>query len=98
MLKIGFTLPKLANICLYKSTNHKFIPFIETDKDLHDKIREVMTSGPPIGFKRQAVIDQTHIWNSESICNSLVGIDASQLYQFFNEPKNSNWALQTIAA
>ena len=39
MLKLGCTLPNLANICLHKSTDRKFYPFIEADKDLHEKIR-----------------------------------------------------------
>ena len=64
MLKLGCTLPNLANICLHKSTNHKFFPFVEADKDLHDKIREDMTGGPSIVFTRKAVVDQTFIRNS----------------------------------
>ena len=34
MLKLGCTLPNLANICLHKSTDSKFYPFTESDKDL----------------------------------------------------------------
>ena len=63
MLKIGSTLPNLANICLHKSTNQKFFPFVESDKDLHDKTREDMTGGPSIVFTRKAVNDQTYIRN-----------------------------------
>ena len=33
MLKLGKTLPNLAKICLHKSTDSKFYPFAETDKD-----------------------------------------------------------------
>ena len=82
MLKLGCTLPNLANICLHKSTNSKFYPFVEADKDLHNKIREDMTGGPSIGFTRKAIVDQTYIRNTENICKSIVGIDASQLYPF----------------
>ena len=32
MLKLGCTLPNLANICLHKSTSAKFYPFTETEK------------------------------------------------------------------
>ena len=39
MLKLGYTLPNLANICLHKSTDSKFYPFTESDKDLLEKIR-----------------------------------------------------------
>ena len=39
MLKLGCTQPNLANICLHKSTNNKFHPFVQADKDLYEKIR-----------------------------------------------------------
>ena len=82
MLKLGGTLPNLANIRLHKSTNNKFYPFVEADKDLHDKIREDMTDGPTIVFTRKAVVGQTYIRNSENIWKSIVGVDASQVYPF----------------
>ena len=65
MLKLVCTLPNLANICLHKSTNNKFYPFVEADTDLYDKIRGDMTVGPSIVFTRTAVVDQTFIRNSE---------------------------------
>ena len=82
MLKLGCTLPNLANICLHKSTDRKFYPFIEADKDLHEKIRSEMTGGPSIVFTRKAVVDKTFIRRSNNICKTIVGIDASQLYPF----------------
>ena len=82
ILKLGCKLPHLAKICLLMSTNHKFFPFVESYRDAHDKIREDMTGGPSIVFTRKAVVDQTYIRNSENICKSIVGIDASQLYPF----------------
>ena len=82
MLKLGCTLPNLANICLHKSTSAKFYPFTETDKDLVQKIREDMVGGPSIVFTRKAVVDETFIRRSENICKSIVGIDASQLYPY----------------
>ena len=48
MLKLGFILPNLANICLYKSTDSKVYPFTESDKDLLEKIREDMVGGLPL--------------------------------------------------
>ena len=33
MLKLGCTLPNLANICLNKSTDYKFYPFFSNDSD-----------------------------------------------------------------
>ena len=38
MLKLGCTLPNLAIICLHKSTDAKFNPFMEGDKHLLEKI------------------------------------------------------------
>ena len=68
MLKLGCTLPNLANICLHKSSSAKFYPFTESDKDLLQKIPEDMVGGPSIVFTRKAVVDETFIRNSENIC------------------------------
>ena len=40
MLKLGCTLPNLALICLHKSTDAKFYPFTEADKDLLEKFEK----------------------------------------------------------
>ena len=82
MLKLGCTLPNLANICLHKSTNAKFYPFTEGDKDLLEKIREDVVGGPSIVFTRKAVVDETLVRKSTNLCKSIVGIDASQLYPY----------------
>ena len=82
MLKLGCTLPNLANICLHKSTDSKFYPFTESNKDLLEKIREDMVGGPSIVFTRKAVVDETFIRKSSNLCKSIVGIDASQLYPY----------------
>ena len=79
MLKLGYTLPNSANICLHKSTDSKFYPFTESDKDLLEKMREHMVGGPSIVFTRKAVVDETFILKSSNLCKSIVGIDASQL-------------------
>ena len=39
-----------------------------------------MTGGPSIFFTRKIVVDQIFILNSSNVCNTIVGIDASQLY------------------
>ena len=82
MLKLGCTLPNLATVCLHKSTSAKFYPFTEPDKDLLQKIREDMVSGPSIVFTRKAVVDETFIRNSGKICKSIVGIGATHLYPY----------------
>ena len=82
MLKLGCTLPNLANICLHQSTDATFYPFTEGDKDLWEKIREDVVGDPSIVFTRKAVVDETFIRKSANICKSTVGIDASQLYPY----------------
>ena len=79
-LKLGCTLPNLANICLHKSTDSKFYPFTELDKNLLEKIREDMVCGPSIVFTRKAVVDETFIRKSSNLCKLIVGIDASQFF------------------
>ena len=82
MLKLCCTLPNLANICLHKSTDAKFYPITEGDKDILEKIREDSVGGPSIVFTRKAVVDETFIRKSTNSCKSIVGIDASQLYPY----------------
>ena len=65
MLKLGFTLPNLANVCRHKSTDSKFYPFTESGKDLLEKIREDMVGGPSVVFTRKAVVDETFICASQ---------------------------------
>ena len=67
MLKLGSTLPNLANICLYKSTDAKIYQFTERDKDLLEKIRDVV-GGPSIVFTRKSVVDETFIRKSTNLC------------------------------
>ena len=81
MLKLGCTLPNLANICMHKSTSAKFYPITEAHKNLLQKIRDLV-GGPSIVFTCKAVIDRNFIRNSGNLCKSIVGIDASQLYPY----------------
>ena len=74
MLKVGCTLPNLANICLHKSTDANFYPFTEVDKDLLEKIREDVVGGPSIVLTRKAVVDETFIRKSANIANLLLGL------------------------
>ena len=82
MLKLGCTLPNLANICLHKPTVAKFYPFTEGDKDLLQKVREDVDGGPSIVFTRKAVVVETFFRRSTNMCKYIVGIDASQLYPY----------------
>ena len=82
MLKLGCTLQNFALICLHNSTDTKFYPFTESDKDLLEKIREDVVGGPSNVFTREAVVDETFIRKPSNLCKSYVGIDASQLYRY----------------
>ena len=82
MLKLGCPLPELTNISVHKSTDSKYYPFTETDKDLKAKAREDMVTGPSIVFSRKALVDETFVRKSTNLCKSLVGIDAIQLYLY----------------
>ena len=82
MLKLGCTLPNLAKICLHKSTDAKFYPFTERDKDLWEKNCEDVVGGPSIVFTRKAVVDETFIRKSPNLFKSFVGIHASKLYPY----------------
>ena len=80
MLKLGCTVPNLANICLHRSTNVKFYPFPEGGKDLLKTIKEDMVGGLSIVVTRKAVVGQTHIRSSSNTYKSIVGFGSSQLY------------------
>ena len=70
-LKWGCTWPNLANICLHKSTDSKFYPFTESDKDLLEKIREDMVGGPSIVFTRKAVVTKLLSANQRNCASPL---------------------------
>ena len=77
MLKLGCTLPNLANICLHKSTDAKINPITEGDKDLLEKIREDVAGGPSIVITRKAIVVETFIRKSTNIqtyANLLLGL------------------------
>ena len=77
MIKLGCTLPNLASISSHKSTDSRFYPFTESDKDLLGKIREDMVGGPSTVCTRKAVVDETSIRNLSNFCRSIVSVDAS---------------------
>ena len=82
MLNLGCTSPNLANLCLHKSTDSKFYPFTDGEKNLLEKIREDVVGRSSIVFTRKAVVDETFIRKSANNCKSIVEIDASQLYPY----------------
>ena len=79
-LKLGCNLPNLANTCLHKSSDAKFYSFTQRDRDLLEKVRKGVVRDPSIVFTHKVVFDETLIRKSTKICQSIVVIDASQLY------------------
>ena len=69
MVKLGCTLPYLANICLHKSTDAKFYPFTEGDKDLLEKNREDVVGGPSIVFTPKAVVGENLFKSLQTYAN-----------------------------
>ena len=80
MVKLAYTKPKLANGRLDSSPGAEFHQPLESDKDSLSKVHEDLVEGPPIVFTSKAVVDDTHIRKPTNVCESIVGIDASQLY------------------
>ena len=80
MLKLGCTLPFLANSCLHESTDSKLYPFSDRDKYRLEKIREDMFGGLSLVFNRKALVDETYIRKLTNLCKSIARIDASQLH------------------
>ena len=82
MLKLGCTLPNLTYVWLHKSTDVKFYPFAERGKNILEEIIEDVVDGPTIVFTSKEVVNETFLRKSKNICNSLVGIGASQIYPY----------------
>ena len=70
ILKLGCTLPNLANICLQKSTVAKFYTFIEGDKNRLVKIRKDVVGSPYIVFTCKAFVDES----LQTYANLLLGL------------------------
>ena len=74
LLMLGCTLPNLANICVHKSTDAKFYPFTEGDKDLLEKIPEDVVGGPSIVFTRKALLMKLLFESLQTFANLLLGL------------------------
>ena len=82
MLKLGCTLPNLANIWVHSSSSAKFYPLTESGKDLLSKSRDDTVVGPSRVFIGKAVVYETQIRKSTNVYKSIVGKDAGQLYTY----------------
>ena len=84
IVNVGCTLPNSANICLHQSKDSKVYLFNETDKDMLEKIRQVMVGEPSTVFTSEAIVNKTFIstYQSTNQRKFIVGIDASQHYTY----------------
>jgi hypothetical protein len=83
VLKLGYTLPNIANKILHGSTDAKFYPFHQRDEDWTHKIRQNVVGGPSIVFTRYAKAQETKIrLEGSETCKTILGVDASQLYPY----------------
>ena len=74
MLKLACTLPNLANSCLHKSTDAKIYPITEGDKDLLEKIREDVVSGPSIFLHAKQLLMKLLFESLQTYANLLLGL------------------------
>ena len=71
LLKMGFTLTKLANICLHKGTDSKFYPFTESDKDLLKKICKIWSVVPPLSLHSKLWLTRLSTANQRTYASQL---------------------------
>ena len=82
MVKFCCTLPNQTNICLYKSTDAKFYPFTEEDKEFLEN-PQVVVGGSSIVFTRKAIVDETFIRKPTNLFKFFVRSDASHFYRLY---------------
>ena len=74
IMKLGCTLPYLANNCLHKPTVARFYSFTKGKKDPLEKIHEDGVGGPSTVCTRKTVVDETLIGRSTIIYKKLLGL------------------------
>ena len=74
LLKLGCTLPNLANICLHKSTDAEFYPFMEGDKDLFEKIEKMLLKVHQSFFHAKQLLMKLLIESLQTYANLLLGL------------------------
>ena len=82
MLKLGCTLPNLANICLQKSTDAKFYTVTEGDEDLLENI-QAESSVVHLSFSHAKQLLRKFCSKVYKHFRSFFKIDANQLYLYF---------------
>ena len=82
MLKLGCTLPNLANICVHKPTDAKFYTFTDGDENLSWKKIEKMLLVVHPSFSHAKQLMMKLLFEKLQTCKFIAGIDASQLYPY----------------
>ena len=73
-LKLGCILPNLANICLHKSTDAKFYPFREGDKDLLKKIKKTLLVAHLLCLNAKQLLMKLLSESLQTYANLLLGL------------------------
>ena len=74
MLKLGCTVPNLANICLHKSTDAKLHPVTKGNKDLLEKIREESLVAHLLFLHAKQLLMKLLLENQQTYANLLLGL------------------------
>ena len=74
MLNVGCTLPNVANICSHKSTDAKFYPFTEGDKDLLEKVRKDVFGDHLSFLHAKQLLMKLLFENQQTYTNLLLGL------------------------
>ena len=74
MLKLGCTLPNLANICLHKSTDAKFYQFTESDKDLIKNFEKMLLVVHPSILHANQLLMKLLSESLQTCANLLLGL------------------------
>ena len=74
MLRLGCTLPNMANICLYKSTDAISYPFPDGYKNLLEKIREDDAGDPSNVFYAKQLLMKLSFESLQTFANLLLGL------------------------
>ena len=82
MLKLGCTLPNLANIYLHKLTDASFYSSAEAYKDLLETNADVVVCSSFIIFGRKSVVDEIFVGKLTNICKPNTESDASHPYTY----------------
>ena len=82
MLKLGCTLPNLANICLHKTTDSNCTLLLKVTRTCWRRFVKIWLVVRLLSSHASLWLTKLFFRKSTTLCKSIVGIDASQLYLY----------------